>query len=233
MRRKLLLGLVAISGALTVVGSGFAAWYFDVTDFSASKTISTQVTPLADNIGTLTDLNKDDTIKIVLDQGGYTNLSETTKGISIVKCTSGSTDSNLDALQAKYEISKTNAEYLVAAGITSGTFTVKYELTPTAKKYIEFKTPSVKFGDKDPTNTTTSTESFTCTYEVKFNEISSDYSVIASVDTTTTDKVNALLKYKSKPTDKTSYESMSSDFETSSIALTVSYTFAVNTTTGA
>ena len=227
MRKRILLGLVAITGALTVVGSGFAAWYFDASIDNVTHKIGTTVTPLADSIGTLTDNNASDTISIVLDQGGYSNKSDVTKGISIVK-----TDDNseVSALTATYTITVDQAKNLVAAGINSGTFTVTYTLSDAAANYIEFASKTVKFGQTNVADETSTGNSFTCSINVDFTTVtSSTYTLIASVDTSTTDGVNSLLKYKAKPSSTDSYNSMSSALKNSTDALTVTYSFAVNT----
>lgn len=228
MRKRFLLGLVAITGALTVVGSGFAAWYFDASIKDVTNKIGTTVTPLADSIGTLTDNNTSDTISIVLDQGGYANKSDATKGISIVK---GDDKAEVSTLSATYKIEVDDAKNLVAAGITSGTFTVTYTLSTTAANYIEFASKKVKFGETDVDPSSSTDNSFTCSINVVFSTVtSSTYSLTASVDTSTTDGANALLKYKAKPSSKESYNSMSSALNNSTDALTVNYSFAANTT---
>ncbi len=99
MKRRLLVSLLAFAGGLTVVGSGFSAWYFNENKaISTSGNINHYITDLNGNIGQLTDLNVNKKLYIVLDQGGYSNASELTKGVSITYFDSNDdsiSDSNL------------------------------------------------------------------------------------------------------------------------------------------
>ncbi len=239
MKRKLLIGLLGVTAAVGVVGSGFSAWYFDVTNLTASNNVTTYVTDLAGSIGELTDNDASKTLCIVLDQGGHTNKADKTKGISFVDNTNVTTVSDdtlgaaVSSLSAKYEIAKADYTNLKNAGKTSGTFTAEFKLSETADDYIQFDT-SYAVGNitVDSTAATTglSVEAtkLTFTYTVDWSSETADtLTKTFTFDVSTTSYVNKLLQYISKPADKTTYNAMKTALGTST-ALTVSYSFGIN-----
>lgn len=244
MKRKLVLSLVALCGGLTIVGSGFSAWYFSIDALKATNSINHYVTDLNDSIGTLTDLNKDEKLYVILDQGDYENMKVETKGISINNVTDTVSDSNLGnevaTIGANYALTKEAATKLVAAGVTEGKFTATMELSTAAAKYIKFKT-SYNGGSSLPTSTVTgdgitvADAKISYTYTVSFaDHTSSDYSVDFKFDSSTTDKVNAMLQYNGidttgtetgKPTTKNLYDLMKTNIGSDPI-VTITYGFA-------
>lgn len=246
MKRKIMLSLVALCGGLTIVGSGFSAWYFSIDKLSASNSINHYVTDLNDSIGTLTDLNKDEKLYVILDQGGYANKTDATKGVSISKLEDGKTLSDtytgalVSTLGANYTITKANATKLVAAGITAGTFNAEFKLTDAASTYLTFKTSYtggtalVTGGTIAPTAQTIS-----YSYTVNFSNIASgndeSYSIDFKFDSSTTKGVNAMLSYydqdytdvgkKQKPQNKTAYDAMKTALGTDTL-IDISYSFA-------
>ncbi len=239
-----MLSLVALCGGLTIVGSGFSAWYFSIDALEESNKINHYVTELNDSIGKLTDINKDENLYVILDQGDYENMKVDTKGISITKVTGDVSDSNLgdavSAIGAKYEITKEAATKLVAAGVTKGTFTANFELSKAAAKYIKFKTDYTG-GKNLPTSTvsgdgiTVASDKISYTYTVDFTEhTSANYEVNFKFDSSTTEKVNAMLQYNGvdttgaetgKPTTKNLYDLMKTNIGTDPV-VTISYKFA-------
>lgn len=90
MKRKILAVTIPVVGCLTVVGSGFSAWYFDeaVTDSSESSALNTYVTEKVESKDvslSFTESNKGDVLNnkyLILDQGGVKN-TDPTVGIMI------------------------------------------------------------------------------------------------------------------------------------------------------
>lgn len=232
MKRKPLVALVALSGGIAVVGSGFASWYFDTTALSTdTKNVSTYVTDLNDGIGTLTDNNKDDSLYVILDQGGYSKKDSLTDGISITNVSGTVSDSNtgtaVASLSATYSIAKAQYTTLNAAGINSGNFTATLTIPEAAQAYVQFQTaytgitPTASTGDLTVTAT-----SLTYKYKVDWTSASAD-----NVRETFTIETAGLLQYVTgkKPTDKTAYDAMKTALAGKTI-FTVAYSFAVNTT---
>lgn len=247
MKRKLLLSLLAFAGGLTVVGSGFSAWYFGSQEQTATKSINHYITDLNSSVGTLTDLNASDNLYIVFNQGGYANKDDVTKGISITNVTGTVSDSNtgtlLETIGAKYEISANHITTLLNAGITSGTFSATLELTTKAANYIEFKsyegydTTTGKGTLPDASGLSLNAEKtkVTYTYKVDFNSsvdsssVVSDYSQEFKFDASTTDGVNKMLQYKTgkKPTDANGYNDMAQALDENTL-MNISYSFKIN-----
>ncbi len=90
MKRKILAVTIPVVGCITVVGSGFSAWYFSETTGSASDGsgfgVNINVTEeVKDTSSTLKIQNSNattlDTEYLILDQGGVKNKTDATKGI--------------------------------------------------------------------------------------------------------------------------------------------------------
>ena len=237
MKRKLLIGLLALTGGVAVVGSGFSAWYFGETSLpDSTKGVNVYVTDMADGIGTLTNNDSSKSLYIVLDQGTYTNKTDITKGISVNSVEGAISDTNvgsaLNELSATYSITATEAKALVANGITSGTFKASLKLSSTASTYIGFKTsytgitPTAETGKLSVSVDTISYE-----YTIDYSKVSSDLTQDFKIDVSTKEYVNSLLQYNKdkKPTDKTSYEAMKNAIANATDdPLTITYSFAAN-----
>ena len=244
MKRKCLIGLLGLTASLGIVGSGFSAWYFDKTNLSVDgASVTTYVTNLADDIGTLTSADSSKTLAIVLDQGGYDKASDSTKGISIVDNTSITgtvSDSNLGTaitnFSATYAIKKDAFTDLNNAGVHSGTFTAEFALSSTIATYVQFDAnyavANIKLNDTAATTglTVDSTNNkLTFTYTVDWTSATSDINDAFTFDASTTESVNKLLKYKSKPATADDYTKMKNAIsKANDAALTVKYSFSIN-----
>ncbi len=250
MKRKLLLSLVALCGGLTIVGSGFSAWYFSVEKLSKTNSINHYVTDLNDSIGTLTDDNKDDSLYIIMDQGSYAKKADAAYGVSINKVTGTVSDSNLgtavEKLGATYSITAANATKLVAAGITTGTLKATFTLSDKASAYLTFKTDygdtTTNYVKDDNSSISVTSNTITYTYTVDFTthtaaDYTQDFTFNSSTSTLkdSNDKVigtgigvNAMLAYATdkKPQDATAYKTMKDSFGTDAL-MNIAYEFSV------
>lgn len=237
MKRKVLLGLLAFGGGLTVVGSGFSAWYFNVGDINQDGKISHHVTDLNSNAGALTDLNDGKNLFVVFDQGGFTNANDTTKGLSIHEYDSTKeaiTDSDVtdttlaDYIGAKYTIGEKDYTTLMNAGVKTGVFKSTFTLSDTAAKYIKFKAyDAASFTADDITlpsgsditnlkiTDTTVTYSYTFTYPTTYSLEGTTFEV--KFNCKTVESVNKILEYQTadegkgilgKPQNSTAYATM-------------------------
>ncbi len=242
MKRKLLIGLLGVTAAVGIAGSGFSAWYFDKTLTTDGAKVTTYVTNLADNIGTLTSADATKKLAIVLDQGGYDKATEATKGISIVDNTDVTgtiSDSNIGeaitSFSATYEIAKEDYTNLKNAGLKAGTFKAEFKLSSTIATYVQFDTTyavgNIKVGTDAATDGLSVTETtLTFTYTVDWSNTEEDkITDVFTFDASTTDAVNKLLKYKSKPSTAEAYTTMKDAINAATDdALTVTYSFALN-----
>lgn len=234
MKRKLLIGALAFVGGLTVVGSGFSAWYFGSTEITKDNSINHYVTDIADDIGTLTDLNASNKLYIILDQAGYSNLNDATKGVSITSSETIPTDASLgtavDLLGAKYEIAQAKFTALHDAGVKKGTFTATLELSSKAQTYLKFvSSPKVSVDTTAVSEGLTRVDAkLTYTYDVNFATAGAteDYSKTFTFDSSTTNGANALLQYNNKPTTKDAYTAMKTALGTDPL-LTINYSFKI------
>lgn len=233
MKRKLLIGALAFVGGLTVVGSGFSAWYFGSTELTKNNSINHYVTDIADDIGTLTDLNASDKLYIILDQAGYSNRDDATKGVSITSSENTPTDASqgtaVDKLGAKYEIAQAKFTALHDAGVKKGTFTATLELSTKAQTYLKFvSSPKVSVDTDAVSEGLERTDAkLTYTYDIDFaTAATADYSNTFTFDSSTADGVNALLQYNKKPTTKETYETMKTALGTDPL-LTIKYSFKI------
>ena len=90
MKRKILAVTIPVVGCITVVGAGFSAWYFSETTGSANDGVGFGVNinvteEVKNTAGTLEIKNSNaqtlDTEYLILDQGGFSNKADATKGI--------------------------------------------------------------------------------------------------------------------------------------------------------
>jgi hypothetical protein len=190
---------------------------------------------MVEGIGTLTDNNANQNLAIVLDQGGYKNKSDATKGISIVDTTNISSINDttiasaptLDCFSATYKVGVEDVNKLVNAGITSAYFYARITLkTNDAKNYLDFKS-----------NYASNFPGKTCVVNsgelIYFDTI--NYTLDTAIDQTfefttktSDDKANDMFVYKTKPTDKTSYDAMKSTLNGNEI-LSIEYTIQIYT----
>lgn len=241
MKRKYLIGLVALSATLGIVGSGFSSWYFGHSDLTtATAGISTHVTDMVEGIGTLTDNNANQKLAIVLDQGGYKNKSDATKGISIVDTTNISDINDttiasaptLDCFSATYKIGVEDVNKLVNAGITSAQFIAHISFNTQDVKdvrtYIDFRSDYVTNNLKDATYTMFDNGILYYFKTIDFTLNSPIDQTFKFATKTSDDKVNDMLTYASKPTTKDTYDTMKSALSNKDI-LTVQYTIQIYT----
>lgn len=166
--RKILAVTLPILAATTVVGSGFAAWYFGTTT-TESNGIGVIVAPKIE-VGKLslsykykdensneiktTDLQPTTDIKLVLDQG-YHGGNDTTKGISFQvkdEAADSKTENDpylgyvmLDSIGWNYSLTAEEAEKLENAGYDIK-FTFKITIADVLTNYLDLK----KTGDSNP-----------------------------------------------------------------------------------
>ena len=138
MKRKLMLGLLSAVGGLTIIGSGFSAWYFGDNNTTASNSINAAVTPLASTFGTITPDNTSG-ITLQLDQGGYVNIADHEKGISFIQVSEGVSSTFNGNLGAHYEIKAGDSLNAKNANL-SATFECVVTLRKEFATYLDFKT---------------------------------------------------------------------------------------------
>ena len=240
MKRKVLIGLLSVIGCVAIAGSGFASWYFGVGDKSKEQNVSTHVTNLVTGSGELKDNNKDQNLYVVLNQGGYNNASDNTKGISIVDLSNSTSstisDTNLgteiDSLSVTYTISAEDATNLYNAKITSddsttATFTANIYLSVDAQKYLKFDSNyGSKVNDWDSKKCVVTDTGIIFNYEIEYKS-NTAINKTFEFTTKTTDFVNSMLVYKSKPTTSTDYNAMKDTLNNQNI-LTASYGLYIN-----
>ena len=234
MKRKLLIGLVGLVGGATVIGSGFSAWFFGNTALSDSGNIGVHVTDLNEGTGTLTNDQKDKTLTIALDQGGYANRNDATKGISVHEGTvneSDLTENLISSLSATYTISEDNATTLKNAGIHKATFKAVFTLTDTAATYVQFKDD---FAGRTAAGSSLDTDKKVFTYTEDFDleiETVADGKITETYtfDVSTTDTVNTMLEYKAKPTSDTDYNEMKTALTGDILSIAYSFTYTLPT----
>lgn len=189
--RKLLAIGVPILGMVAIVGSGFSAWYFESQTVEASTSMGISLTPIATSYGAF-DVSEND-YTLVLDQGGISNASILEKGISVQVG-----GSNVTTIEASYSIDSGALQILTDDGLT-GTITTTVKVLSTLASYVNFKASGFTKG------------SASAGYEVytRTNDVAT--SVDLDIDVTTNgDLTNDAFEYVSKPSDETSYNTLSS-----------------------
>lgn len=234
MKRKVLLSLVGAVGAATVIGSGFSAWFFGNSTLEASGNIGTKVTDLNEGTGTLTNNDAGKTLTVVLDQGGYENKGDVTKGISIHEGDideSDLTQNLVSALSATYSIEEENATTLKNTGIHEAKFTATFTLSDAAANYVKFHSTYTGGTGLDGTvdadcKVFTYTKAFDLDGKTATDgKISETY----TFDVATTDGVNAMLQYKSKPTSETEYNAMKTALTGNLLSIAYSFVYTLPT----
>ncbi|MGM9814006.1 MAG: hypothetical protein ACI32C_03805 [Candidatus Enteromonas sp.] len=202
-RKVIAFALPALIGA-TIVGSGFAAWYFgeDVhEDHNVSVTVTDKV-----NAGTFTvTYNRgstalaDNSMALVLDQG-YKGLTDANKGIHF---TVGDPAELLSSINWKYECDNTA---ISAAGKTItilSTVSINKVLIDT---YLSLDTTWPM------QNVTADSYVYTvATTAVSGDETTGEISTASEADTATTFKNNAIFSWRDKPTNESDYQDMQTD----------------------
>lgn len=189
--RKLLAIGAPILGMVAIVGSGFSAWYFESQTVEVSTSMGISLTPIATSYGAF-DVSEND-YTLVLDQGGISNASILEKGISVQVG-----GSNVTTIEASYSIDSGALQILTDDGLT-GTITTTVKVLSTLASYVNFKASGFTKG------------SASAGYEVytRTNDVAT--SVDLDIDVTTKgDLTNAAFEYVSKPSDETSYNTLSS-----------------------
>lgn len=222
VNRKITLGLLALVGGLTIVGSGFSAWHFGSADVKGNSSINAQVTDVAENFGAITASDVAG-LALQLDQGGYANKADADKGISFVQ---GLATYNTN-ITATYEIEAGDSLHAKNAGLKAS-FDCVVTLKKEFAEYIEFKptfyADAFTTGSDEAGNTTISLSKQITFTETKVTEA---YSFNIS---TGADLVNSAFKYKDgkKPQDKASFDVLHALNTTAhESALTFSYSLNV------
>lgn len=204
MKRKLILGLLSVVGGLTVVGSGFSAWYFGDNNTTASSSINAKVTDLASKFGTITPTDVTGLV-LELDQGGYENLTDAHKGISFTK--DGAIYNG--KIGAFYHLDATDSINAMNNGLKS-TFKCVVTLKAGFATYLEFKTSFYSaYSAFNVTVDGAGNKTFTVSQEITFvnGEVSSKFEFDI---THYGDNINSVFKYVDgkKPTDIDSYNAL-------------------------
>lgn len=233
LKRKMLAILLPTVAAATLVGSGFSSWYFNLqVDGSISGNVGVDITDAVGDIGTLAPTENaanaatESTFNLILDQGGYQNLTNPEAGISFVQgeenTTLGAdaffgatfTWSDADSSgRSQFEM-LTDAGYKVQITQTVRISTLLFGYDDTTDsnddktKYLDVKT--------DAFSTWTSGDEFTKVKDqdfveyVKVMDLTSadtvNYSI--KIGTDSTSLVNDLFKYASKPQNKGEHTTM-------------------------
>lgn len=191
--RKLLAIGAPILGMVAIVGSGFSAWYFESQTVEANTSMGITLTPIATTYGAF-DVSENE-YTLVLDQGGYANKTEVTKGISVQ-----AGGINVNSIEASYSIDSGALQVLTNDGLT-GEITTTVKVLSSLAAYVDFKATGFTKGEASGG------------YQVYTRKTSVATSVNLNIDVTTSaDLSNAAFAYVSgnKPTDATSYNSLSS-----------------------
>ena len=176
MKRKILAVTIPVVGCITVVGSGFSAWYFESTTGNATDGLGVNINvteEVKDTSNTLTIQNSNATTDLannylILDQGGVSNKTNETKGIMFA--TSAVNETVDRDISYTFDLVFTGAADLTLNKIYDAkmevALSVSFDLGTNLSKYIqlvsgahlEISYPIV--GEPSPT-TTTKKESFT------------------------------------------------------------------------
>lgn len=224
MKRKLMLGLLSAVGGLTIIGSGFSAWYFGDHEIEDSvQNVNAHVTPVADTLGTIsvTDLAG---VSLQLDQGGYDNKTDITKGISFTHGTETTFNSNI---VASYTIGDTQSINVNNAGFKA-TFNCVITLKKEFAEYIEFKDSFYGETFTPEIDTVTGNTTITLSKDINYGSaINTSYTF--HIDTDPTTKVNSAFQYKSgkKPTTAEQYNTFKELNNHAANVLTFSFSLKV------
>lgn len=226
VNRKITLGLLALVGGLTIVGSGFSAWYFGDNNLNATSNVDAHVTLLAEGFGKITVENLGH-VNLQLDQGGYANKEALDKGISFINADLSKRN---EAITATYEIESGDSLNAMNAGLKA-TFDCTVTLKKEFANYIKFK-DTFYTGNSTIGVDTSNNATFKVSKEITFtaNKVTEEISFNIS---TSDDLVNSAFEYKPgmKPQDKIAFEALYALNDTAAKvyqnALTFSYSLNV------
>lgn len=213
MKRKLMLGLLSAVGGLTIIGSGFSAWYFEGSAEAKHSNIGVTVTDVVSQYGTI-KATEVVGLTLCLDQGGFAQKDNHEAGITfatpITDTSTLSTYKTFDGdFGATYTIEAGNSLNAKNAGLKA-TFKVVVTLKEVAAKYLTFKdTFTDAAGYKVPTYE--AGHDVTFTLEQTFDFSGSEQTLKFNFDLkTNTDLSNNAFKYTDgkKPQDETAYREM-------------------------
>lgn len=209
LRRKMLAILLPTVAAVTLVGSGFSAWYFGEKVTGLTNDIDIVITNKVGAVGTLNQFSGKDGVTpthLILDQGGYKNLINTDAGISFG--TSETTPITNGVVGATFTFTN-NKTYknLTSAGM--GVFvTQTLKVHKTLLNYVALQN-EVEFGNKDDTTD----ENYVIYTKADDTAVTSDKTYTIDIGTDSDTLKNHLLKYSNKPSTSPLYETMCSNLE--------------------
>lgn len=213
MKRKLMLGLLSAVGGLTIIGSGFSAWYFEGSAEAKHSNIDVTVTDVVSQYGTI-EATKVEGLTLCLDQGGFAQIANHEAGITFTTPTTDtSTLSNCKTFDGDF-----GATYTIEAGASlnaknaglKATFKVVVTLKEVAAKYLTFKdTFTDAVGYKVPTYETGHDVTFTLEQTFDFTGEKQTFKFNFDLKTNN-DLSNNAFKYTDgkKPQDETAYGEM-------------------------
>lgn len=203
VNRKITLGLLALVGGLTIVGSGFSAWHFGGTVEGVSQSVDAQITDISKGLGTIKASTIPAGVSLQLDQGGYANRTFADKGISFVK----GLDTYNEAISATYEIESVDSLNAMNAGLKA-TFDCTVTLKKEFAEYIEFKN-TFYTGDSTIGLDTNNNATFTVSEPIEFSASKITKTISFNINTNA-DLVNSAFKYKDgkKPQDETAFTAL-------------------------
>lgn len=198
MHKKFYNFMLPVLGAAVVVGSGFSAWVFSDTSVTDTLSGTFSITPVVDKLkveikqaGTDTDL---EAVELELDQGGITNASDASKGIT-------STVTSYD-IKVSYETVKGLEELLTNSELTLS-YTVAITSTDNVTTYFDLTEGLAKQSASDVVVDTYNAGTMSSGTIHKWS----------SVPLTWT--------YKDKPENKGDYDDMTDDLSSGKFTLTV------------
>lgn len=222
VNRKITLGLLALVGGLTIVGSGFSAWYFGDNNLNATSNVDAHITPLAEGFGTITVENLGH-FNLQLDQGGYANKEALDKGISFINADLSTRN---EAITATYEIESGDSLNAMNAGLQA-TFDCKVTLKKEFADYIKFKN-TFYTGDSTIGVDASNNATFTVSKPITFTASKVIETISFNIDTNA-NLVNSAFEYKSgmKPQDKAALTELQKLNVVDNKALTFTYSLNV------
>lgn len=220
--RKITLGLLALVGGLTIVGSGFSAWYFGDNNLNVASNVDAHVTPLAGNFGTITPVEVAG-LQLQLDQGGYENRTNLEAGISFHEGTSGVYNGTIGAT---YSIDGNKSLNALNAGL-KGTFECVVTIKEEFAKYVEFKADTFVAADDQAAIVTSTASSIKLSKNITFG-VALDSKFTFNLGTNA-DLSNKALKYVNgmKPQNQTSFNDLYDLNENNISAISFSYSLNV------
>ena len=234
MKRKLMLGLLSAVGGLTIIGSGFSAWYFEGSAEAKDSNIGVTVTDVVSQYGTI-EATEVEGLTLCLDQGGAKNNTNLDAGITFVtpdadpSTYSGHKIYNGE-FGATYTIDAGKSKLAKNAGLEA-IFKAEITLKEVAAQYISFKdTFTTAAGYTAPAYSGTGDAVITLTQKVTFTDDPQELSFNFNLKTDSSDLSNAAFKYNNdkKPQNNTALQDMRSALNVKDlVVLTFSYSLDV------